>query len=147
MSRRGSMPSESPSGSCLRRSRLASSSSELWLRPWLLIMLCFELRNNHIKQGCIFWRASISTSQRYGRRLSDYYCRLGAVLFLSMKERKIFLGKDIESEMIMRIFDFCLKFCHIAQFSPHPLPQPIYSPNRTDRGLFQSSHLFETRCF
>ena len=74
-------------------------------------------------------------------------CRPGAVLFLSVKERKIFLGKDMESEMIMRIFDFCLKLCHLTLFSPHPFPQPIYSPNRTDRGLFQSSHLFETRCF
>ena len=45
--------------------------------------------------------------------------------------------------MIMRTFDFCLKFCHLTLFSP----QPIYSPNRTDRGLFQSSRLFETRCF
>ena len=47
----------------------------------------------------------------------------------------------------MRTFDFCLKFYHLTLFSPHPSPQPIYSLNRTDRGLFQSSHLFETRCF
>ena len=142
------MPSESPSGSRLRRSRLDSSSSEIWLRPSLFIMQCFELRNNHIKQGCIFCRVSISTSQRYGRRLSDYYQlpTCSSVIFINERE-KIFLGKDMESEMIMRTFDFCLKFCHITQFSPHPLPQPIYSPNRTDRGLFQSSHLFETRCF
>ena len=127
--------SESPSSSRLRRSRLDSSSSEIWLRLWLFIMQCFELRNNHIKQGCIFCRASISTSQRYGRRLSDYYqyyITIGAVLFLSMKERKIFLGKDMESEMIMRIFDFCLKLCHRTLFSPHPLPPTslLTEPNR-----------------
>ena len=45
-------------------------------------------------------------------------CRLGAILlFLSMKERKIFFGKDMESEMIMHTFDFCLKFCHLTLFS------------------------------
>ena len=27
--------------------------------------------------------------------------------------------------MIMRTFDFCLKFCHLTLFSPHPLP-PTY---------------------
>ena len=43
--------------------------------------------------------------------------------------------------MIMRTFDFCLKFCHLKLFSPHPLPSTY------NRGLFQSSHLFETRCF
>ena len=34
-----------------------------------------------------------------------------------MKERKIFFGKDMESEMIMHTFDFCLKFCHLTLFS------------------------------
>ena len=36
---------DSHNGSRLRRSKLASSCSEVWLRPWLFIMQCFEIRN------------------------------------------------------------------------------------------------------
>ena len=36
----------------------------------------------------------------------------------------------MESEMIMRTFDFCLKFGHLTLFSPHPPPLNL-STHRT----------------
>ena len=38
----------------------------------------------------------------------------------------------MESELITRTFDFCLKFCHLTLFSPHSLPPTslLTEPNR-----------------
>ena len=58
-------------------------------------------------------------------------CRLGAVLFLSVKERKIFLGKDMESEMIMRIFDFLSQALSSNAFFASPPPLNL-STHRTE---------------
>ena len=63
--------------------------------------------------------------------------RLGAVLFLWMKERKFLLGKDMESEMIMRTFDFCLKFCHFTLFRLTP-PLNLSTHRAEPRGVYFS---------